>query len=457
MPDLATSALRLSVRGHHGCVDLAVPPWVTLESLGQEYAATTGLRLAPVLVTTTGRPLAPGRPLSELDLVSGDVLVALDPAGASHDDAEMVTRAAPPSRVGPGRSLLLLASVGCALAACLTAALAGAGSEALRVAAVLALLVAAVASGAAVVGADSGLRAARAMSTPAFAGAAGFLLVHSPRPGTGLLALAVGAAVASVAAAVVRAGADARLERLLRVWLIGSGAVAVSAAVALALAVQEQALLAWLFLLAVVAARVLPNLVVDVPDEALLDLDRLAVTAWSARERPRRVRRRTVVRPESVAELVRRGRDLLVAGAVAASLVAVGATLLLARDPGQGLQGFGVHLLLLSGGGALALSARSHREPVPRGALRLPAVLAVGSVLFVGLREAPGGWIWWALAALVVVALGVLLAAAAVGRGWRSLWWARVADIADAAAVVLCVAAFPVASGVVDLVRRLPS
>ena len=39
-----------------------------------------------------------------------------------------------------------------------------------------------------------------------------------------------------------------------------------------------------LVFLSMMAARFAPSLAVDVPDEALLDLDRLAVTAWSARD-----------------------------------------------------------------------------------------------------------------------------------------------------------------------------
>ena len=45
----------------------------------------------------------------------------------------------------------------------------------------------------------------------------------------------------------------------------------------------------------------MPGLAVDVPDQLLLDLERLAVTAWSARERPAGRRGRTLVAPEAVA------------------------------------------------------------------------------------------------------------------------------------------------------------
>lgn len=462
MPDLATaSTFRLTVRGTAGSVDLAVPPWADLGSLGREYAAATGHPVAPVLVTTTGRRLDPRIPLHQLDLAPGDVLVAMDPEvdpattpigdrGATPTDGTAASR---PNAL-PARSLLVGASVLSALSACLTGALSATGP--LRIGAVVVLLLTALTSAVGTT-ARGALRTAHALAAPALAGAAGFLLVHSPVAGGGLLALTVGSTAAAVAAAVARTGADARLERLLRVWLVVAGGIAVSSAAALAIGLPDSSLWVWSFFVAVVAARLLPYLVVDVSDEVLLDIDRLAVTAWSARERPRRGRRRLAVRPEGLSDLLRQGRDLLVAGAVAVAFVATGATVLLVREPDWGIESLGVHLLLLFGGTTLALTARSYRAAVPRTALRLPAGLAVTAVLVVGLQAVSGGWLWWALGALAAVTLGVVVAAVSLGRGWRSIWWARVADVVEGLSVVLCVAAFPVAVGLFDLVRQLPS
>ena len=53
--------------------------------------------------------------------------------------------------------------------------------------------------------------------------------------------------------------------------------------------------------LATLAARIVPGLVVDVPDQYLIDLERLAVTAWSARDQPTGKRGRTMIPPAAVA------------------------------------------------------------------------------------------------------------------------------------------------------------
>ncbi len=418
MPDLAaTPTFRLTVRGAAGSVDLAVPPWADVESLGREYAEATGHSVPPVLVTTTGRPLDPSRPLHQLPVAPGDVLVALDPEALAPRPPDSRSTPSPTTGPGPGpgpaRPVLVGASVVCAVAACLAGALSPSGP--LRVASVMVLLLAALASTLVAPAARGTLRTAHAMAAPAFAGAAGYLLVHSSATGGDLLALAVASTSAGVAAAVVRAGADARLERLLRVWLVVAGGTAVSAAVALAVGLPGSSLWVLMFFLAVVAARLLPYLVVDVPDEVLLDIDRLAVTAWSAREAPRRGRRRVAVR--GVSSLLRQGRDLLVAGAVAVAAVATAATVSLVLEPRWGVEALGVHLLLLFGGAALALTARSYRAAVPRAALRLPAALALTAVLVVGLQGLSGSWLWWSLGGLGAAAPAVVAAAVSLGQG----------------------------------------
>ena len=63
----------------------------------------------------------------------------------------------------------------------------------------------------------------------------------------------------------------------------------------------------WSLLLvgALLAARFVPGLAVDVPDQYLIDLERLAVTAWSAREQPSGKRGRSVVPIDAIGA----GRD----------------------------------------------------------------------------------------------------------------------------------------------------
>ena len=85
-----------------------------------------------------------------------------------------------------------------------------------------------------------------------------------------------------------------------------------------------------LLLLATFAARFVPVLAIDVPDQFLIDLERLAVTAWSARDRPGGRRGRTVVPPAAVAHVAARGARIVTAAAAGVwVVVAVSAPLLL--------------------------------------------------------------------------------------------------------------------------------
>ncbi len=445
--------LRLTVRGAAGSVDLVVPAGADVESIGREYVAVVG-GATPVLVSTTGKPLDRHRRLDQLGLSPGDVVVAVEDTTADPDpsDGDGRSRGTPPAAKA---SWPATTGVGFAAAAAVAGAMGSAGP--LRTLSVGLLLLVSLVS-AAVGRSPYPLLVARAMAAPAFAAAGGFLLVYSPVPGGILLAVTVGATAAAAVAALVRAGADARVEPLTRVWLVVAGAVGVAAALTLVAGAPARSLWAVLFAAAVVVARLLPYLVVDVPDETLLDLDRLAVTSWSARERPRGRRRgRLLIRPEGVAELVRSGRRLLEAGAVAVAVVASVTVVLSSLRPGSGIDALGVHLLLLFGGGALALTARSYRAAVPRAALRVPGALALVLVLAGGLSTLSGVWLAWALGGVAVVAAMVLVSAVSLGRGWRSIWWARTADVAESGCVVLCLAALPVAAGLFELVRQLPA
>ncbi len=448
----ALALLRLTVRGAAGVVDLVVPAGADLESLGREYAAAVG-GVAPVLVSTTGKPLDPRRRLDQLGLSPGDVLVAVDSDAVLPDQDPRPTEAESTSRLRSGPWIGVVA-VGFGVAAGVAGAVASAGP--LRGASVALLLLSSLVSAASASRSDDSFGLSLATAAPAFAAAGGFLLVRSPAPGGDLLSVTVGALAATAAAAFVRTGADRRVERLMRVWLVAGGTVSVCAALALVAGAPERSLWAVLFAGAVALGRLLPYLVVDVPDETLLDLDRLAVTSWSARDRPNR-RRRVLIRPEGVADLVREGRRLLVAGAVAVAVVASAAVALLTVAPGSGIDAIGVHLLLLFGGGALALTARSYRASVPRAALRLPGALALSLVVADALVALSGPGLAWALAGVAAAASAVLVSAVSLGRGWRSIWWARTADVVEALCVVLCVAALPVAAGLFELVRRLPS
>ena len=57
------------------------------------------------------------------------------------------------------------------------------------------------------------------------------------------------------------------------------------------------------------------------PDQALVDLERLAVTAWSARDRTASRRSRTVIRRPAVARVVERGSRIITAACAAVLVV----------------------------------------------------------------------------------------------------------------------------------------
>ena len=108
---------------------------------------------------------------------------------------------------------------------------------------------------------------------------------------------------------------DERAEEALRVWIVsGAGLFVVTGLCALA---GTPPRVAWALLLvgAVLAARFVPVLAVDVPDQYLIDLERLAVTAWSARAAPPGKRGRSVIRREAVAAVAGRGARIVTAAA----------------------------------------------------------------------------------------------------------------------------------------------
>jgi hypothetical protein len=448
---IVSATIRVTVLGDTGRADLAVPVWVDVAALAHGFAESVGATEDPTLTTTSGAVLDPAVTVDRAGLRHGDVVVALaaTPAVPVPDPDVQSAPSGATRRVQP--ALLLLAAL-CGLGGAAALALSDAAGPARTVCELLLLLCAVVT--AAPLGDDGASARARTAASPAFASAAGFAATYSDRPGGLLLGLAVGALAAAVFAAVARTFLDADHDELVEVWLVVAGAFAVLVTVLLLVGGAAQALWAVLFAAAVTAARLLPSTVVDVPDEALLDLDRLAVTAWSAREQPRGSRRRrNMVRAEGVAAVVRRGLRLVAAGtAVIAAVVATTGPLVV-LDARLDRRGIAALVMVGLGGIGLSLVARSFRSVLPRVALRVAATWVLGFLGLVVLRElgTTAGWVTFAGA--VGLALVVVLAALSLGRGWRSVWWARVADVAEALCVVLVVAAVPLASGLFDVVR----
>ena len=114
------------------------------------------------------------------------------------------------------------------------------------------------------------------------------------------MVVGVCALAAALAAAVGRSlGREA--DEALQVWIVAGSAVFVATGLLALVGASPE--LAWsvLLLAAVLAARFVPGIAVDVPDQYLIDLERLAVTAWSARETTGGKRGRSVVPPAAVA------------------------------------------------------------------------------------------------------------------------------------------------------------
>ncbi len=442
--------LLLSVHGQHGVLDLVVPPGATAADVAREYLDQTGAGKRaelPVLHRRLGAALAPERSLAEAGVRSGEVLVA---AGAA-DLVAPARRAGPatpavepgPRRPDPRVLVCLVASVAALLAGW---AAAGAGPGPDRNAAVAVLGLAAL-LGVLPLGAAA---RHRVLAAPAFAAAAALAVVLEPGAERLPMTLGVAALAAAVAAAVGRA-LTGEPEQALRVWMIAGGAVFVLTALAALADQPPRVSWALLLVLATLMARFVPALAVDVPDHYLLDLDRLAVTAWSAREQPRRRRGRTVVHHEAVAEIVRRGAALVDAAAAAVLVVvAVSAPLLLATAT-LPLDRIGARVLVGLCGAALLLAARSYRHVVARALLRLAGLsawAALAAVGLVGLSGLSAGRVTALGLGAVGVASLLVVAAVATGRGWRSAWWSRRAEVAESVVGAFAIAAVLVATGV---------
>ena len=450
---IVSATIRVTVLGDAGRADLAVPTWIDVATLATSYAEAVGATGVPALATTSGVRLDGDRSVDQVGLRHGDVVVALahevSPAPAGGTAGNGVRR---PGGHAVQPVLLLLAGLAGLGAA---GALAGSGATGVpRVAGLALLLLCALLTAVPLGRARASTARVRSATSPAFGAGAGFVAAYSGAPGGLLLGLAVAALAAAVFAAVARTFLDPDQDELAEVWLVVAGAVAVLALVMLLAGGSLVGLWSVLFAAAVVGARLLPYTVVDVPDQALLDLDRLAVTAWSARERPRGSRRRrTMVRFDGVAALVRRGLRLVAAGTVVIAVVVATTGPLLTLEAGRDLAGMSALVMVGLGAGALALVARSFRSALPRVALRLSATSTLAFLGLDVLHEFGRTTDWVVFAAGAVAALLVTMAGVSIGRGWRSVWWARVADLVEGLSIVCVVAAVPLASGFFDAVR----
>lgn len=441
MPSPADATIPVSIHGPAGVLDLVVPAGATSVDVAREYARQADVPGIPLLQTALGDRLNAAAPLGEIGVQPGDVLVAT--TGVHRPRRTTLLEAAKNAPESPALASMIatLASLVAVLSSWYAAR---AGEDAIRTVAVGILLACALA-GVLPLGRHASQRAAAA---PAFAAAAAFAALYEP--GVHLLPAILGAAgiSAAVVAGIGRALAVGSDEAA-TVW-IASG-LTVFACCALPALLGWDARVAWTLLvfLSMMAARFAPSLAIDVPDEALLDLDRLAVTAWSARDGRRSGRRgRIVVTADAMERLVRRASHLVAGASVAILVTVVVASPLLLHSATIDLDRIGARCLVFFAGCALLLAARSYRHAAARSLLRLAGLGALAA-LAVHLVVGPGA------AHLdpffyLVVALGAVSVAAAVatGRGWRSVWWSRRAEVAESLCGSFAFAAAVVAAGV---------
>lgn len=441
MSSSAGATIAVSIHGPAGVLDLVVPAGATSVDVAREYAKQADVPGIPLLQTALGERLNAAVPLGEAGIQPGDVLVAT--TGVHRPRRVPLLQAAKNAPESP--ALAAMIAWVAALVAALAAWYAGrAGDDVVRTVTV-GLLLACSLVGVLPLGRHARQRAAAA---PAFAAAAAFAALYEP--GVHLLPAILGAAgiAAAVVAGIGRA-VSVGSDEVSTVWIVSGLTVFACCAVPAMLGWDARVAWTLLVFLSMMAARFAPSLAVDVPDDALLDLDRLAVTAWSARDTQRRSRRgRIVVAADAMERLVHRA-SRIVTGAAAAILVTVlVASPLLLHAATIDLDRIGARCLVFFAGCSLLLAARSYRHAAARVLLRLAglgALVALAAHLVSGPGAGHVDTFFYVTVALGVIALA---AAVATGRGWRSVWWSRRAEVAESLCGSLAFASAVVAAGV---------
>lgn len=433
--------IAVSIHGPAGILDLAVPPGAAASDLAREYAAQSGLGPIPLIYSRAGQPLRPDLPIDEAGVGPGDVLVATTsvhrPVTGGQDDLVH-----PSERAGPSAwsaTWFWVAGVLALLAGWFASRVESVPLQQLTVA----LLLVSVVAGVLPVGRLAGQRV---LVAPAFAAASAFTVLYHPDPERLPLILGMVALAAAVAAAVGRALAEGPDEGL-KIWMGAGSALFVLAGSAALVGFGAGVVWSVVAVVALLAARFVPMYAVDVPDQYLIDLDRIAVTAWSARERPSGRRGRIVVPPDTVTDVAASAARTMTASAGAIAVAAVLASSLLLTRVEPEVDRIGVQCLVFFAGASLLLTARSHRPGGPRMLLRLGGLGSWGLLLAQGLVEVSVPARATLLGLAIALGLLLILSAVAVGRGWRSLWWARCAEVAEGLCTAAAIASLVVSTG----------
>lgn len=436
----------LSVHGPVGVLDLLVPSGASVADVAVEYADKAGLGSVPALCTPLGLRLTPDQDLETAGVGPGSVLVALLPGGeptrGTGRRRRTDDRASRPASPPPGALSVLWFSVAVGLALVAGWAASQEPPSDLRTTTVV-VLGAAAFLGILPVGRYA---AHRILAAPVFAAAAAFVVAWDPAPERLPTIIGVAALTGAVTAAIARA-LDRHSEEALRVWVVVGSLVFVLTCGAALLDFRPQVAWALLLLLATLAARFVPSFAIDVPDQFLIDLERLAVTAWSARDRPTGRRGRIVVPPRAVELVAARGTRIVTAAATAILAVVVVSAPLLLEAADQRHDGVGARAMVGFSGLSLLFAARSYRHLGARALLRVAGLACVLVLLVVVLVEGGAGSDLAIGIVALVLAGAVILLAVPLGRGWRSAWWSRRAEVAESICASFAVGAVVVAVG----------
>jgi len=452
--------LALSVLGPRGLVDLMVPGGASAQDVAVEYARQASLPGTPTLCTELGAELPAGVPLGDTDVRAGDVLVAVLPGYSGwavphrRAAAERVSRETTPA----ARWWVAVAAAIAAFAGWYAARLPDGTEQTL---AVNVLLVAAL-LGLLPFGRHARTRSAAA---PAFAAAAAYAVAWDPDPATLPITWGVAGLAAAAAAAAGRAllpdvdepELESSQDEPHLVWIVTGLVLFVVAAMTVLFKTPPAVAWSLLLVASMLAARVAPMYAVDVPDQLLVDLERLAASAWSAREQPTGRRGRMVIARPMVARIVDRGQRIITAAAVSIAVVASSTSYLLLSGRLPGLDRLGAGLLAFFVGGGLLFAAGTYRNTAARVLLRL-AGLACWLVLAIGtVPDWSSTARAWVILAAVLIGVLCVVSGVATGRGWRSVWWARRAEVGEAICGAFAIASLSLSTGLFRVCWELTS